>query len=125
MRRAVLYSVAFLIVGALVTKLTTPSGAGRYDGRERALADQALDVSRMATRNPLLSAAIMSRRVVAVEPEGPGECTEPGFEVNGAYPGHRATVRAYTLFRVPVARVNVTCGGAVWGVAMGVGAWQK
>ncbi|MDT0631412.1 hypothetical protein [Rubrivirga litoralis] len=122
MMRAVLYAVAFLIVGVLVTKLTTPSGVGGYEGRERALAEQALDASRIATGNPLLTTAIVARRVVAVEAEAPGECTEPGFEVNGAYPGYRATVRAYTLFRVPIAGIDVTCGGAVWGVTMGLSA---
>ena len=125
MTRAALYAVALavvFVVGVLVTRLTVTSGVGGYDGREQALAEQALDVSYIATGNPLLANAIVARRVVAVEAEAPGECTEPGFEANGAYPGHRATVRAYTLFRVPVARVNVTCGGAIWGVTMGLGA---
>ncbi len=121
MLRFALALLAVLVVGALITKLTVTSGVHQFDGPERALADQALDAGRFMTDNPILEAAILARSVVSVETERPGDCMEPGFEINGAYPGHKASVRCYTLFRVPIARVSVTCGGAVYGVEHGIG----
>ena len=112
-------TVAALVVGVLVTKLTVPSGVGGYDGAERALAEEALSASYLMTDNPLVATAVVARRVVSVAPERPGECAEPGFAARGVHPGHKAEVVGYSLFRVPVVRVTVTCGGTVYGAAYG------
>lgn len=111
--------VATLALGTVATRLTVTSGVGGYDGAERALAQEALSVSRFATDNPLVASAVVARRVVSVERERPGDCTELGFAAHGAYPGHKADVVGYPLFRVPVVRVAVTCGGTVWGTRYG------
>ena len=110
----VLALVAVLAAGVLVTRSTVDEGADRFEGPERALAEEALTMSRLATDNPLLAGAVLARRVVSVEPERPGDCVDPAFAEQGAYPGHTAEVVGYTLFRVPIVRVTVTCGGATY-----------
>ena len=108
--------VAGLATGIVVTRSTVDDGADRYEGPERALAEEALAMSRLATDNPILSGAVLARRVVSVEAERPGDCAEPAFAEEGAHPGHTAEVVGYTLFRVPIVRVTVTCGGATYRV---------
>ena len=106
--------VAVLAAGVLVTRSTVEDGADQFEGPERALAQEALAMSRLATDNPLLAGAVLARRVVSVEPERPGDCADPAFAEEGAYPGHTAEVVGYTLFRIPIVRVTVTCGGATY-----------
>ena len=108
--------VAVLALGVLVTRSTVEDGADRFEGPERALAGEALAMSHLATDNPLLAGAVLARRVVSVEPERPGDCADPAFAEEGAYPGHTAEVVGYALFRVPIVRVTVTCGGATYRV---------
>lgn len=73
-------------------------------------------MSRFAVDSPFVRGAVLARRVVSVEPEGPGDCSDPGFAEQGAYPRQKAEVVGYTLFRVPIVRVHVTCGGAAYSV---------
>lgn len=113
---ASLATLAALVVGVFVTRQTVTDGTDRFDGPERALAEEALAVSHIMTDNPLLSGVILARRVVLVAPERPSDCTEPGFAADGVYPGHKAEVVGYTLFRLPITRVSVTCGGTVYGL---------
>ena len=113
---AVIALVAVLAAGVLVTRSTVDDGANRFEGPERALAQEALAMSHLATDNPLLSVAVLARRVISVEPERPGDCADPAFAEAGAYPGHTAKVVGYTLFRLPIVRVTVTCGGAMYRV---------
>ena len=103
-----------LAAGYAVPRRTVTDGLDRYEGRERVLAEEALTTSYYAIDKPLLSGTIIALRVVAVEPEGPGDCDDPAFAEGGAYPGHKAEVVGYTLFRTPVVRVHVTCGGATY-----------
>ena len=109
-------SVAVLAAGVLVTRSTVDDGADQFEGPERALAQEALAMSRLATDNPLLSVAVLARRVVSVAPERPGDCADPAFAEEGVYPGHTAEVVGYTLFRAPIVRITVTCGGAMYRV---------
>ena len=112
----VVASVAVLAAGGAVTWSTVDEGTDRFAGPERALAEDALATSRLATDNPLLSVAVLARRVVSVAPERPGDCADPAFAEEGVYPGHTAEVVGYTLFRAPIVRITVTCGGATYTV---------
>ena len=111
-----LAGLAALIVGVVVPRWTVADGVDRFEGPERALAEEALALSRLATDHPVLARAVLARRVVSVEPERPGDCTDPAFAEGGAYPGHKAEVVGYTLLRIPMVRVHVTCGGATYTV---------
>lgn len=108
---AVLVAVAF--VGVSVTTRTVTDGTGRFEGPERALAEEALAMSHLATDNPLLARVVLARRVVSVEAEQPGDCTDAAFAEEGSYPGHKAEVFGYTVSRLPLVRVTITCGGAM------------
>ena len=114
-------AVAVFVVGLLVARLTVTSGVSGYAGAERALAEDALEASYLMADNPLVANAIVARRVVSVRPELPGDCTEPGFAAHGVHPGHKAEVVGYSIFRLPVVRVTVTCGGTVYEATYGLG----
>ena len=108
--------LAALAVGVVLPRWTVTDGVDRFEGPERALAEEALAMSHLATDNPLLARAVLARRVTSVEAEKPGDCTDAAFAEEGVYPGHKAEVVGYTLFRLPLVRVTVTCGGSMYGV---------
>ena len=114
---SLLLVAALLAAGVAVTRLTVTDGVAEFRGPERALAAEALGVSRFAIDHPLLRGAVVARRVASVEPERPGDCADPAAAEAGAHPGHAAEVVGYTLFRLPLVRVRVTCGGSAYSVS--------
>ena len=106
-------SIAFAASGLFVTRWTVDAGIDRFraDPVEHAIAREAYLMAWVHRDNPIQRALAPAARVVAVERK-PGHCTRSeSLTPESPFRDYTARVRFYTVFRLPMANVYITCGG--------------
>lgn len=103
----------FVAFGLVVTRWTVDEGIDRFraDPVAHAIAGRAYMMAWVHRDNPIQRALAPAARVVAVERK-PGHCTRRGSPTpEPLLRDYTARVRFYTVFRLPMADVYLTCGG--------------